>query len=80
MVRVTFSLIAINVVVFFLQMAFGGFTDAFALTPEYAFSGAWWQFFTYMFLHGGFMHIGINIIQKSSTRKIKNMSHIIIAL
>ncbi len=61
MVRVTFTLIGLNAAVFFLQLAFGGFTDLFALTPEMAFSGAAWQFVTYMFLHGGFMHIGINM-------------------
>jgi membrane associated rhomboid family serine protease len=59
--RITFTIIGINVVVFFLQLTFGGFTDLFALTPEMAFSGAWWQFFTYMFLHGGNLHIGMNM-------------------
>ena len=59
--RITFTLIGLNAVVFFLQLAFGGFTDLFALTPEMAFSGAWWQFFTYMFLHGGTLHIGMNM-------------------
>lgn len=60
--RLTFTLIGINVFVFILQ-AIGGewFTAAFALTPELAFTGAWWQFFTYMFLHGGSMHIMLNM-------------------
>ena len=61
MARVTFALIGINAVVFFLQLAIGGFTDLFALTPEMALRGAWWQFLTYMFLHGGTMHIGMNM-------------------
>lgn len=61
MVRVTLTLIGANAIVFFLQIAFAGFTPMFALAPDLAFSGAWWQFFTYMFLHGGPMHIGINM-------------------
>ena len=61
MVRVTLTLIGANVVVFLLQIAFAGFTPMFALAPDLAFSGAWWQFFTYMFLHGGPMHIAINM-------------------
>jgi membrane associated rhomboid family serine protease len=61
MVRVTFTLIGLNVVVFALQIALSGFTELFSLTPEMAFGGAWWQFLTYMFLHGGPMHIMINM-------------------
>ena len=59
--RLTFVLIGVNVFVFMLQAMFSGFTNIFALTPELAFRGAWWQFFTYMFLHGGTMHIMLNM-------------------
>jgi membrane associated rhomboid family serine protease len=60
--RVTLSLIIINFVVFVLQIFVGGFTEAFSLTPVNALGGAYWQFFTYMFLHGSPMHIGINML------------------
>lgn len=59
--RITIGLISLNVLVFILQIALSGFTDSFALNPSEALNGAWWQFFTYMFLHGGPMHIGINM-------------------
>jgi membrane associated rhomboid family serine protease len=59
--RVTLALIAINVVVFIVQGIFAGFTEFFALTPALAMRGAYWQFFTYMFLHGGMMHIFLNM-------------------
>jgi membrane associated rhomboid family serine protease len=59
--RLNVILIGLNVFVFILQLAISGFTETFALTPGMAFSGAWWQFFTYMFLHGGVMHILFNM-------------------
>lgn len=59
--RLTLVLIGLNVFVFLLQATLSGFTDVFALTPELAFQGAWWQFFTYMFLHGGPTHILLNM-------------------
>ncbi len=59
--RITFGLIGANAVMFVLQMTLAGFTNAFALTPTMALGGAWWQFFTYMFLHGGAMHITLNM-------------------
>jgi len=34
----------------------------FALTPVDAVSGAYWQFLTYMFMHGEFWHIFINML------------------
>lgn len=57
-------LILINVVVFILQFVFHpAFTDVFALIPSRALSGAYWQFFTYMFLHdvSSFFHILVNM-------------------
>ncbi|RLJ09974.1 MAG: rhomboid family intramembrane serine protease [Candidatus Aenigmatarchaeota archaeon] len=60
--RVTYTLIAINIVVFILQNIFYSiFMDVFALTPVQAVQGWYWQFLTYMFLHGGLMHITINM-------------------
>ena len=60
--NVTMILVGMNIVVFALQFFIGGFTEAFALTPAAALDGAYWQFITYMFLHGGSMHIIINMI------------------
>jgi membrane associated rhomboid family serine protease len=59
--RITLALIGLNVIMFFLQISIRGFTDFFVLNPSQALYGAWWQFFTYMFLHGGPMHIGLNM-------------------
>ena len=62
---VTFSLIAANVVVFLLQLAFGdSLVIAFALWP---YGGVTvppfhpWQLFTYAFLHAGFSHLALNM-------------------
>jgi len=37
------------------------FTRTFSLTPKTALGGYYWQFLTYMFMHGGFFHIFINM-------------------
>ena len=60
--KVTTCLIIINFALFTMQMFLGDwFTKLFSLTPALAFNGAYWQFFTYMFMHGGVMHIGFNM-------------------
>jgi membrane associated rhomboid family serine protease len=59
--RITFILIGLNVLVFLFQIALEGFTEIFALTPQAALSGAWWQFVTYMFLHGSPTHLLVNM-------------------
>jgi len=59
--KVTYYLIAANLIAFILQISIRGFTEIFALTPAIAASGAYWQFFTYMFMHGGITHIFINM-------------------
>lgn len=60
--RLVLYLIAANIVAFILQALLGdAFTYTFSLVPAYAFSGAVWQFVTYMFMHGGFLHITINM-------------------
>lgn len=60
-VSVTVSLIIANIAVFILQLMLPSFTSLFALTPADALTGSYWQFFTYMFLHGDPMHIFINM-------------------
>ena len=57
-------LLLINAGVFVLQMAG---LDQFlvhylGLTPTMVWQGAIWQLFTYMFLHGGLLHIGLNML------------------
>ena len=69
--KITVSLIIINAVVFILQAAapqtnvyghsFDWVTANFALIPADAFSGHVWQFFTFMFLHGGLTHLFVNM-------------------
>ncbi len=61
MARITLALIIINAAVFIAQLISDPVTELFALTPTVAVSGAYWQFFTYMFLHGGFTHIILNM-------------------
>lgn len=57
----TFYIIMLNVIFFVIQIIFPPFTDIFVLTPSLALSGYYFQFVTYMFLHGGLMHIGLNM-------------------
>ncbi len=69
--KVTATLMIINVIIFILQSIapqteIHGYqidwvTANFALIPADAFSGSVWQFFTYMFLHGGITHIFVNM-------------------
>ncbi|MBN2101944.1 MAG: rhomboid family intramembrane serine protease [Candidatus Aenigmarchaeota archaeon] len=59
--RPVFYIVAANVVMFLLQLIIPGFTELFALTPALATGGMFWQFLTYMFLHGSFFHIAINM-------------------
>lgn len=54
-------LIAANVIVFFLQLTMPGLTYQFAFQPALALSRPWTAV-TYMFLHGGWLHIGFNMI------------------
>ncbi len=59
--KVTFAIILIAIIVFGGQMALKGFSGEFSLTPEKALNGHPWQFFTYMFLHGDFFHLFLNM-------------------
>jgi len=57
----TLYLILANAAAFILQIIIPGFTEFFVLDPSLAFSGYYWQFVSYMFLHGGIFHITINM-------------------
>jgi len=60
---VNFTLIALNVLVFVYQLSLGdrlgAFIDAYALIPA---SFSWAAVFTSMFLHGGLLHVGGNML------------------
>jgi membrane associated rhomboid family serine protease len=60
--KVTVAMMAACFLVFLLQIAFQGLTGVISLTPVYAFSGSYWQFFTYMFAHGSITHLGLNML------------------
>ena len=54
-------LLGINVTVFLLALAFP-VVDALGVNyGPYTLSGQWWRLATYMFLHGGFVHIAFNM-------------------
>ncbi len=55
-------LIIATFAVFVMQVVFPPTTTMLALTPTAAFSGAVWQFVTYMFTHGGYWHIFLNML------------------
>ncbi|HVA57085.1 MAG: rhomboid family intramembrane serine protease [Gemmatimonadaceae bacterium] len=54
-------LLAANIIVFFIQQTMPNVTDAFAFVPAMIFVRPW-TVVTYMFLHGGWMHIIFNMI------------------
>jgi rhomboid family protein len=60
---VNFTLIALNVLVFVYELSLGDrlgtFIDAFALIPA---SFSWAAVFTSMFVHGGLLHVGGNML------------------
>jgi len=59
----TIGLIALNVLVFALTYAVPSVGGYLALIPLYVVrAGAWWQVFSYMFVHGGFSHILFNML------------------
>ena len=59
--RVTLGLAGITMIVFIFQAIIPGFTENFSLTPTRALSGEWWQFITYIFFHGGSLHLVLNM-------------------
>jgi membrane associated rhomboid family serine protease len=54
-------LLVANIIVFFVQMTMPGITDALAFVPALVLRRPW-TIVTYMFLHGGFMHILFNML------------------
>ena len=58
---VVLPLVAINVIVFFLQATASYNLTVFALIPSFVAQGYIFQILTYMFLHGGFFHLFINM-------------------
>ncbi len=60
-ISLTLALVLANLAAFIIQVTVSGFTLLFSLTPALAINGAYWQFFTYMFLHGDPMHLFINM-------------------
>jgi membrane associated rhomboid family serine protease len=60
---VNFTLIGLNVIVFVYELSLGdrlgAFIDAFALIPA---SFSWTAVFTSMFVHGGLLHVGGNML------------------
>ncbi len=59
--RITMGLLFAIIVVFILQAAIPGFTEAFVFAPLLAFSEPW-RFITSMFLHGSLEHILLNAL------------------
>jgi membrane associated rhomboid family serine protease len=60
------NLIIINIVVFLLQQFIPAFTSFMALYDVQSEYFRPYQFFTYMFAHGGFMHIFFNMLALAS--------------
>ncbi|MDR1388449.1 MAG: rhomboid family intramembrane serine protease [Treponema sp.] len=60
--RFIYGLIAVNVVVFFIQRNFPVTSYYLAMIPALVREGFLWQFVTYMFAHGGFSHILFNML------------------
>ncbi|MFA6028643.1 MAG: rhomboid family intramembrane serine protease [Elusimicrobiota bacterium] len=58
------ALIVANLVIYGLGLLVGGdFTRLFGLVPAKVVEGRWvWQPFTYLFLHGGFVHLLFNLL------------------
>jgi membrane associated rhomboid family serine protease len=56
------ALIGANVAVFFAQTFVPLLTDVFGLQPSAVVHGWLWQIVTYMFLHGGLLHILFNML------------------
>ena len=64
---VTMVLVILNVAVFLAErlldpVAHAVFEQRYALSLEGLKAGAWWQFLTYQFLHGGWIHLGFNLL------------------
>jgi rhomboid protease GluP len=60
-VSLTQVLLGVNVAVFLLALAFPVIENLGANYGPYTISGQWWRLATYMFFHGGFVHIAFNM-------------------
>lgn len=61
--NITFILIGINLLVFFLSMLVSQLTTYIAMNPVLTIGrGFWWQPFTYMFAHSGISHVVFNML------------------
>lgn len=61
--NITLKLIIINAVVFLLTTYIAPRSAYYlAMIPSFVLNGYLWQFFTYMFVHGGFSHIFFNML------------------
>jgi membrane associated rhomboid family serine protease len=60
--KATIAIMAACFAVLLLQVVFQDLTGIISLTPIQAFSGSYWQFFTYMFAHGSITHLGLNML------------------
>jgi rhomboid protease GluP len=64
---VTYLLIALNVLIFLVELSLGGSENALtlyflgALNPQAVLNGEWWRLLTSMFLHAGLIHIMLNM-------------------
>lgn len=58
---VTYSLIAVNVAVFVMQMALPGLTRVLSLWPPAVAAGEYYRLFSSAFMHYGLVHIGFNM-------------------
>lgn len=65
---VTYTIVAINIVVFLLMTILGGSTNTQILLEfgakysPYIQQGEWWRLFTPMFIHIGLMHLVVNMV------------------
>ena len=57
----TAVLIVLNLVVYLVERRFA-LPDNLALSLRGLAGGAWWEFITYQFMHGGWMHLGFNLV------------------
>jgi membrane associated rhomboid family serine protease len=59
---VTKALIAVNVVVFLLEIAQARLLDDYGLYGPFVAEGEWWRLITAAFLHGGVIHLLLNML------------------
>ena len=64
---VTMAIVILNIAVFLAErlldpVAHAFFEHRYALSLEGLKAGAWWQFLSYQFLHGGWLHLGFNLL------------------